>query len=209
MGLIFKHLEKALKEYSSGDFYPMVLEAKKEYTILTGQINDDDDDYENRVNAFNDWYVLQYIAPEFQSSVMDEYARRHELPEDLAEAFSKLNHSLFQYGGETYKNIKVVKDHLHKGPKLTLSSEHPTPGLLRGDLFTGRSLDYKGERFLLSGVCILPREMTGKLVRDARKVQKTGSREFETNFLMKLEYFKTKWTRYSHLPPERIFQFMD
>ncbi|HAZ11917.1 MAG: hypothetical protein A2X86_07300 [Bdellovibrionales bacterium GWA2_49_15] len=208
MAEIFEHLEKALKEYSSGDFYPMVLEAKKEYTILTGQINDDDDDYENRVNAFNDWYVLQYIIPEFKFTVIEEYARKHGLPDELVKAYTNINHSLFQYGGETFKKVKVVKDYLHHGHKLTLSNDSPTPGLLKGDLFTGRLLDYKGERFLLSGLCILPKEMVGQLVSEARKVQRTGSREFETNFLMKLEYFKTKWTRYSHLPPERIFQFM-
>lgn len=209
MGQIFEHLDKALKEYSSGDFYPMVLEAKKEYTILTGQINDDDDDYENRVNAFNDWYILQYIVPEFGSSVIEEYARKHALTDDLCKTLFHFNHSLFQYGGENFKKTKVIKDYLHHGHKLTLSNESPAPGLLKGDLFTGRLLDYKGERFLLSGLCILPKEMGSRLVSEACKVQRAGNKEFETNFLMKLEYFQTKWTRYSHLPPERIFQFME
>jgi len=207
MSAIFEHLDKALKEFSSGNFYPVVIEAKKEYTILTGQINDDDEDFENRINAFNDWYVLQYISQELRMPAIKNYAMKYTLPQEIMNSYDNLNHSLFQYQGENFKKQKVVKDHLHSGVKIVLSKDCPAPGLLKGDLFTGRILTFNDEAYLLSGMCILPKEMMSRLVRYARQVKKLGSREFETNFLMKLEYFKTKWTRYSHLPPERIFQF--
>ena len=56
------HMEKALIEFSKDDHLETLLEAKREYFSLTGQANEDDEDFESRMNSFNDWYILQFVS---------------------------------------------------------------------------------------------------------------------------------------------------
>ena len=58
------HLDNALREYTSGKHYQTLLQAREQYFSMTGEIFDDDDDYDARMNGFNDWYLLQFISKE-------------------------------------------------------------------------------------------------------------------------------------------------
>lgn len=60
MNEIFKELERALMQYTSGNHYDDLLKAKEIYFSLTGKINEDDEDYELRMNSFNEWYLFHY-----------------------------------------------------------------------------------------------------------------------------------------------------
>ena len=59
--LLKENFLKALDTYTQGNHYDTLLEAKKEYFTITGQANDDDDDFEARMSSFNEWYVLQWF----------------------------------------------------------------------------------------------------------------------------------------------------
>ena len=67
------HLDQAMKEYMTGNHYDTLIEAKSEYFVLTGQANEDDDDYEARMNSFNDWYILQFMSKRNTRTVIKDY----------------------------------------------------------------------------------------------------------------------------------------
>jgi hypothetical protein len=78
---------------------------------------------------------------------------------------------------------------------------------MEGDVFTGRVIKYRGESYLLKGVCILPQGVKSILKKQSKRVRKLNSFEEELRFLLQLESLKTKAMHYSHIDPAKIFIF--
>ena len=60
MNIIETHLEKILSNYTTGSYYEDLKTALQVYTDLTGQMNEDSNEYETRMNNFNDWFIFNY-----------------------------------------------------------------------------------------------------------------------------------------------------
>lgn len=204
--VLSNHFESALVEFSQGAYYDKVLKAKSEYFTITGQLNDEDEDYENRMNLFNDWYVLQYVAQDSAETIMEEYVSKKQLVESIATSFYKVNYSLFEYTGENFRKNLVLKDTLHK-QKILLPRDHPELPLLKGDLFVGRVLEYEESFHLMSGICILPKVVKSVIKKQFKKLKKLDEPGWELKFLLKVESLKTRWNRYGHLDAKKIFVF--
>ena len=151
------HLDKILKYYTEGDFYSSLLDAKKEYFVLTGQVNEEDDDYELRMNLFNDWYLFNYLLNKEEVTVVGDYIERNSLEEDIKNSLNTVNYSLFEYLGEGYRGKKIINDILHRR-KYHFSSDFKMPAIYKKDLFTGRVITYNNSSYLMDGLCILPKE---------------------------------------------------
>lgn len=200
-----KHLDKVLNLYTQGDHFENLKAAKEKYFAVTGKLDEDKDEFESRMNCFNDWYIFQYRHKD-GSKVIEDYIRNHDLDEELSQALLNVNHSLFEYSKINFRKQIVLKDVLHD-EKITLVKNHPNISLVEGDVFTGRVIKYKGDYYLLKGVCILPQGVKPILKKQSKKVRKTNSFEEELNYLLQLECLKTKATHYSHIDPSKIFVF--
>lgn len=199
------HLEEILRYYTEGNFYDCLLDAKSEYFILTGQANEDDDDYELRMHLFNDWYIFNYLLKNKGVTAVADYLRRDSIDQDIKTSLNSVNYSLYEYLGENFNGKKVIKDILHK-KKYYFNSAFKMPAIYKMDLFTGRVITYNNSSYLMAGLCILPKEAKKKLTKEANNVRKLSNRN-EINFLLKVEYLKTKWKRYGHLAANKIFNF--
>ena len=74
---------------------------------------------------------------------------------------------------------------------------------------TGRTLSLDDQSYLLSGICILPREVRSLLTKQCKKVRKQKDPNKEVEFLLRVEFLKTKWRRYGHIEASKIFVFED
>ncbi|MCO4794635.1 MAG: hypothetical protein KC493_13030, partial [Bacteriovoracaceae bacterium] len=144
------HIEKALLEFSKDDHLETLLEAKREYFSLTGQANEEDEDFESRMNSFNDWYVLQFVSNKGTRTIIKEYVKRYTLPDNLKDCLMSVNHSLFEYTGKNLRRQDVLKDILHD-KKVALPKDFPKPALIKNDLFVGRIITMGEENYLLDG----------------------------------------------------------
>lgn len=203
--VVHDHLDKVLNLYTQGEFFSDLKEAKEKYFTLTGKLDEDKDEFESRMNSFNDWYIFQYKQKD-GSKVIEEYIRNNDLEEEISQAFLNVNHSLFEFTKVSFRKQIVLHDILHD-EKIVLKKEHPNISLVEGDIFTGRVIKYKGEYILLRGVCILPKTTKSSLKKQSKKVRKMSSFEEELNFLLKLEALKTKCMHYAHIDPTKIFVF--
>ncbi|MGB0455186.1 MAG: hypothetical protein ACPGJV_15875 [Bacteriovoracaceae bacterium] len=203
---IQKHLDSALLEYSKEENLESLLEAKKIYFDATGIANEDDDDFESRMSIFNDWYLLQFQSSKLTRTIINDYFSKREEEQRIQKALSEVNYSIFEYTGKSFKKQIVLKDILHKD-KITLMKDHSELALLKGEYFVGRVLSYEESSFLLSGVCVVPKEVIGIIKKEAKKVRKLEDTQEEHDFLLQIEYFTNKWKRYNHIAPERIFEF--
>jgi hypothetical protein len=203
-----KHLEQAMQEYMAGMHYDTLIEAKTAYFQLTGQVNEDDDDYEARMNSFNDWYILQFMSKRNTRTVIKDYLTKNQVDDRISKTLLAVNHSLFEYTGDSMKGQVVLKDLLHD-KKIVLPKGHPRPAIVKNDIFTGRTLSLDDQSYLLSGICILPREVRSLLTKQCKKVRKQKDPAKEVEFLLRVEFLKTKWRRYGHIEASKIFVFED
>lgn len=203
--LVQEHLDKVLSFYTQGEFFPELKEAKEKYFALTGKLDEDKDEFESRMNSFNDWYIFHYRQKD-GSKVIEDYVRNNQLEQDLSQAFLNVNHSLFEFNRTTFGKQILLKDILHD-EKIVLKKDHPTIGLMDGDIFTGRIVKYQSQCHLLKGICILPQKVKSALKKQSKKVRKLNNFLDELNFLLQLEALKTKSMHYSHIDPSKIFIF--
>lgn len=203
--VVHDHLDKVLNLYTKGEFFTDLKSAKEKYFSITGKLDEDKEEFESRMNCFNDWYIFQYRHDD-GSKVIEEYIRSNSLDEELSQAMLNVNHSLFEFNKISFRKQIVLKDILHD-EKIVLAKNHPNISLMEGDVFTGRVIKYNGEYYLLRGICTLPRGVTSILKKQSKKVRKANSFEEELNFLLQLESLKTKAMHYSHIDPAKIFIF--
>ncbi|MAF79412.1 MAG: hypothetical protein CME60_14740 [Halobacteriovoraceae bacterium] len=208
-------LEKVLIKYSEKDFYDQLLEAKDFYFQRTGKVFEEDEDYESRMAAFNDWYVLEYRpsnADEQSPTFFEKYLSDHEALPEIIEAIKGTTHSLFEYTGTSFKGQHVLKDILHD-EKIILAKTHPAPSLVKGDMFIGRIVKYLDEYYLYNGLRVMPNDAASILKKEAKKIRKAhkkneeGKAQSEEKFLFLAESHKTKWQHYGHVNVEKIFVF--
>lgn len=205
LDIVHNHLDKVLELYTQGQFFSELKEAKENYFALTGKLDEDKDEFESRMNSFNDWYIFQYRQKD-GSKVIEEYIRNNELEEELSQALLNVNHSLFEFSKINFRKQVVLKDILHD-EKIILNKDHPSISLMEGDVFTGRIIKYKGDIHLLRGICILPQGVKSILKKQSRKIRKLNSFDEELQYLLQLESLKTKAMHYSHIDPSKIFIF--
>ena len=201
------HLEKALDIYSGATFLPSLIEAKDTFFRVTGNLNEEDEDYESRMNSFNDWYLTNYTLSNVRRTPLKDYVLKSEISEDVGHGLLNLEYSLYEFVGQKSEDLFIFHD-LMKKKKIQLSgSEGGVPAILKGDLFTGRVVEAVNLNYFLPGICVLPKEIKGNLQDALKRVLKKGSTREIVGFLLKLEYLKTKSKRYGHLPLNKIFQF--
>lgn len=203
--VVHDHLDKVLSLYTKDEFFKDLKSAKEKYFSITGKLDEDKEEFESRMNCFNDWYIFQYRHDD-GSKVIEEYIRSNQLDEEISQAMLNVNHSLFEFSKINFRKQIVLKDILHD-EKVVLAKTHPNISLMEGDVFTGRVMKYQGEYYLLRGICTLPRGVTSILKKQSKKVRKANSFEEELNFLLQLESLKTKAMHYSHIDPAKIFIF--
>ena len=201
-----RYLEQALLEYSTGDHLDTLLEAKKEYFSITGQANEDDEDYESRMTSFNDWYLLQFVSKSGTRTIMKDFIKKYDIPEKFRESLLNVHYSLYEYGGTNFKGRDVLKD-IHYNRKFVLpKSNHKLP-LIKSDIFLGRILSVEETHYLLDGICVLPKDVKSILKKESKKVRKMDDNFEDNKFLLNVEACKNKWLRYSHIDISNIFQF--
>ncbi len=205
LDIVHEHLDKVLSLYTQGPHFDNLKEAKEKYFSITGKLDEDKDEFESRMNCFNDWYIFQYRHKD-GSKVIEDYIRTNQLDVELSQALLNVNHSLFEFSKINFRKQVVLHDILHD-EKIVLVKNHPTISLMEGDVFTGRVIKYKGDYYLLRGVCILPQGVKSILKKQSKKVRKLNSFEEELNYLLQLESLKTKTMHYSHIDPAKIFIF--
>lgn len=201
---VMEHLNNALKIYSADSHYDTMLQAKNHYFSLTGQVFEEDEDYESRMSAFNDWYLLQYVSE--TGCPIWNYVSENEIDESVSKALRTIKHSIYEYVGKNLRKQHVLKDIVHNR-KIVLSKRAVIPSLLKNDLFIGRVLETEGEYFTLSGLCLLPADVKGILKKQGKQVRTLNDQKKEMEFLLLVESLKTKWVRYGHLDAKAIFVF--
>ena len=134
-------VEPVVREFTTGEYYPEVYQAKQEFFERAGVVHDDDAEFEQRMNLFMDWYLFDRDLPGVDLPPIRYYVRQHQAdftPEDkqIFEDLSKLKRAFS-----------------------------------RGDIFEGRIFPHDGKWHFAQGFCFHPIEMKSFIVNEIKKIR--------------------------------------
>jgi hypothetical protein len=198
-------LNTAIDKFSSREHLENILAAKDEYFELTGNLSEVDEDYESRMNGFNYWYLTQRGGQE-GDTLLQNFLNSEELTTDVRDALLNINHSLFEYRGLSFTKKHTFKDILHD-KKFHIPQDKFHLQLIKDDIFIARTIELEKEVYLLNDISVLPQDVRSILVKESKKVRKLKDKNRDLQFLMAVEKLKTKWRRYGHIDPKKIFKF--
>jgi hypothetical protein len=201
-----KTLEKILSFYTQEKYMASLLEAKEFYFNKTGRLDEEDAEYESRMNCFYDWYLTEFSGGELSEPPVQNYFKQTDPNEE--EVLGEVNYSLFEFNGKNFRKQFVLKDILH-GTKITFDKDYLMPSFVKDDLFTGRVITHEDKNYLMNGLCLLPKEVRSLLKKRAKKVLKEKDIGKEVDFLLTIESLKERARCYSHLEAKQVFVFED
>lgn len=205
MNIVSTHIEKIISTYMQDSFYEDMKKAIDLYIAKTGKMNEESEEYESRMNCFNDWFIFNYRR-EDGSRIVDQYIIDEDIDNAVSKSLHNVNYSLFLFQKINYRKQIVIKDILHN-KKFALAKDNETIALVEDDMFIGRVVESEGRFYLLNGITLLPRNVYSILKKQSGKIRKLNNQEEEENFLLQLENLKTKSLQYGHVNSEKIFSF--
>ncbi len=206
--ILIDHIEKAMQLcLSAKGHQDRIMEAKEAFIKLTGALDDSKDEYESRMQSFNEWFLFDYI-PDTESGpfIIDYLKKSKDLDEEIRTSLTNVHYSLFEYGKKSFSKKIVLKD-IVKDEKHILEPENFSVALLPSEIFAGRVVSFKNESYLLPGIRFIPKEVKPLIIKKAKTIKKLGNPSEERKFVLEVERLKTKWLQYGHMKPEQIFIF--
>ena len=203
---IFGHLSKALKAYTSNEFRDSLISAKKDFFKITGNLNEEDEDYDLRMHSFNDWYLMQYCLEDVCRTPISDYILSNNINESVAKVLLDHKHSLFQFTGDKRNGAAIFRD-LKAEKKMMVKDKTIAPMFVKGDIFLARYFENEGDVLFMRGVCVIPRQVKSIVLKELKKVHLAQSKRDEQSLMLKIEYLKTKSLRYSHIALDKVFSF--
>jgi hypothetical protein len=85
LDIVHDHLDKVLGLYTLGSHFEDLKSAKEKYFSITGKLDEDKEEFESRMNCFNDWYIFQFRHND-GSKVIEDYIRTNQLEVELSQA---------------------------------------------------------------------------------------------------------------------------
>src|SRR6185312_14017419 len=111
-----KYLEPIIEEFTTGEYYREVYNAKQDYFDKAGIVYEDDVEFEQRMCIFMDWYLFDLDLPGVDLPPIKYYFRKNKDAFNSSELniykdFCSTIHSIFRLKRQTWiKNGFIVLD---------------------------------------------------------------------------------------------------
>src|SRR5918912_621002 len=135
-----KYLEPIIDEFTTGEYYREVYNAKLEYFDKAGIVYEDDVEFEQRMCIFMDWYLFDRDLPGVDLPPIKYYFRKNKDKFSSEELniyrdFCSTIHSVFRLKRFSWSGKGFVVLDLFSGKAYTVADTEITRGFARGDIF--------------------------------------------------------------------------
>lgn len=204
-----KYLEPVIEEFTTGEYYREVYNAKQEYFDKAGIVYEDDVEFEQRMNIFMDWYLFDRDLPGVDLPPIKYYYRKHKeqlSAEDAAiyKDFCSTLHSVYKLKRFRWFSGAMVVTDLFSHKSYTVEPGEMTRGFGRGDLFEARLIPFKGKYEFSRGFCFHPREMSSFILGEVKKVR-FQDKARHTKLILQLAAMKLNHLRFPHIEIQHIY----
>lgn len=200
-------IERITEEYTKGDFFREVFDAKKEYFEELGVIPEDDPDFENQMDMFMGWYLFDRPLRAFDLSPVILFYRKHKQelsPEDEPKfaALTEAKHSIYEIL-KVREGALMLRDLVNR-QKFEVLDDRLKVGFSKGDLFEARLVP-DGKNFVfIDGFCFHPKDAFKFIAEQMKKVREDDHAQ-RTKLLRQLGQMKTKNLRFPHIDVKHIY----
>lgn len=206
-----RYLDPVIEEFTTGEYYREVYNAKQEYFDKAGIVYEDDADYEQRMSIFMDWYLFDRDLPGVDLSPIKLYFRKNKEnlnQEDLAiyRDFCTTIHSIFRLKGRPLFGSGLKVEDLFSKKTYTVVDTDINQGFARGDLFEARLIPFRGKYEFSKGFCFHPIEMESFILGEIKKVR-FQDKTRQTKLILQLSQMKLKHLRFNHIDVKHIYTF--
>ena len=206
-----KYLEPVIEEFTTGEYYREVYNAKQEYFDKAGVVYEDDSEFDQRMSIFMDWYLFDRDLPGVDLPPIKYYFRKNKdlFPHEelnIYRDFCSTIHSIFRLKRKTWNKKGLVVTDLFSNQVITVADAEMNRGFARGDIFEARILPFKGENEFSKGFCFHPVEMESFILGEIKKVR-FQDRSRQTKLILQLSAMKLKQLRFQHIDIRHIYTF--
>jgi hypothetical protein len=189
---------------------PDLLTAKAEYFERTGEIFEDDKQFEMRMASFLDYYLFDRRSPlTGQTPAQELYDDKQKTaPQDLVVAFRTFTetvHGLFEVrkvgkGRVRLRDIATGKDH-------EVTERRQTAGLEKGDILEARLIPFGGLLLFSAAFCYHPRGASKSIIKEAKRRRKATPGKSPQELVWDCAKRSLKVDRYRQIAVEKIYDF--
>jgi hypothetical protein len=194
---------------SDGDMATEVTRAREEYVERTGDLFETDPNYEARIAAFLEWYVLDREVSTHANKTparlfIDSISGDLTTPEvNRLRGLTRTNLSLFEYKRAKGEFILVV-DLLTKNKHEIFERRKPA-GLESGDILEARVVPYDDKVYFSEAFSVHPRQARKAILKAAKLFRKSGQENGRITLVHRVAYLSNRSVRYKHVDPKTIF----
>lgn len=194
-------------EYTAGDYFREVYEAKKNYFENLGVIAEDDPDFENQMDVFMGWYLFDRPLEKHDLPPVYLYYRKNQArfsPEEdsVYKALTLSKHSIFELVKQKGNSL-LLRD-LSNGQKFEVQDMQFKAGFSKGDVFEARLVPEGKSYVFANGFCFHPKEAFKFIESQMKKIREDDVAQ-RTKLLLKLGQMKNKQHRFPHIDAQYIY----
>lgn len=202
-----KCVDVITNEYTAGDYYREVYEAKKDYFENLGAIAEDDQDFENQMDVFMGWYIFDRPLEKHDLPPVYLYYRKNSSSlagdaEPTFKALTQAKHSVFELVKQ--RDTSFVLRDLSNGEKYEVQDEQARAGFSKGDIFEARLIPEGKGYVFANGFCFHPKEAYKFIESQMKKIREDDSAQ-RTKLLLKLGQMRNKQHRFPHIDVQHIY----
>jgi len=180
--MIREKLNQLIETISQDNPSQEIVEAKKEFQEISGQIFEDDKSYESRMGSFLEWFTFDRFLNDSSETPLQTYlgGQRESLsPEDreLCENVAKSIHGLFVLKKAKPDLVVVIELLDHK--KYQVKEDQGGILFSKGDIFEARIIPFGDQLFFSDNFCYHPRPTTGFIKTKIKELRTMEKNDFK------------------------------
>ena len=188
-----------------------LLEAKAEFSRLTGEIFDDDKQLEMRMASFLEHYVLDRVSAHRGKTPAAEYLEklRVEAPARAPhfEAFTQTLHGLYEVRklGKGFVRVRELFD----STDYDVTERRTLVGLNKGDIVEARLIPFGGTVWFSAAFCYHPPGAFKSILREVKRRRKHEPGRPRSELTYECARRSLKADRYRQIAIEKIYDFVN
>ena len=203
------YLDQLTAFASTEERKPDLLAAKEEYFQRTGEVFEDDKQFEMRMASFLDYYLFDRKGPGSGRTPAEEFhALRAAANDPAVEAFKSFTetlHGLYEVRKISPGTIRLRE--LFSGKDFDVTERRHPVGLEKGDILEARMIPFDGALVFSTAFCFHPREAVKAIKREVKRRKKELPDAPPSDLTWEAAKRAMKTERYRQIAVEKIYDF--
>jgi hypothetical protein len=203
------YLDQLTTFASTEERKPDLLVAKAEYFQRTGEVFEDDKQFEMRMASFLDFYLFDRKRPGVGRTPAEEFLALRSAANDPAEAafrsFTETVHGLFEVRKVLSGTIRLRE--LFSGKDYDVTERRHSVGLEKGDILEARMIPFDGALVFSAAFCFHPREAVKAIKKEVKRRKKELPDVPPSDLTWEAAKRAMKAERYRQIAVEKVYDF--